>query len=656
MLAPISWLKDFVDIKLPLKELMWEMTGVGLTCETFQKIDGEIVLDVEVTANRPDWMSMMGIAREIAAIQNSHLNNPKIFSLPQPDKTLAITYKIDYQLLERWSAIVFSDVTIKPSPERMQKRLKLIGLRPINNLIDITNYVMFELGIPMHVFDYDEIKGQKMSVERANGGEKFTTVDELSYKLPKDAMIIRDSERIIDLVGIKGGLNSGVKSTTKNILLHVTIDNPILIRRASQALGLRSEASAIYERGPDKDGTVNSLKRAANLILELAGGKVASEIIDLKEKEFKPWKVDLNLSTLENVLGIAVPKQKVFEILTRLHLSPKISRDKITCTIPTYRADIKAEEDLIEEVARIYGYNKFPLTLPTGTTPVTKVPYCFDDSFHLKIKDLLVSCGFSEAMTLSLISKDLIEKCNLKTQDHIRLANPVSLEYEYLRNSLILSLLTSIKLNPDETKLQLFEIDKIFSGRPGKTNEPYKLAAIAKGLTFREFKGTFDLLLTRLNLSNAIVVNEVNENIWHPSKSGYLKVGNETIGTFGEIHPRVLQNLAIAEACYALEIDLAKLEKYSLTPVFKVISAYPPQIEDLTLTFPEKTRIGDVVHLISSIESLVSRVELTDTYKDSYTFRIWYQHPTKTLTDAEVAVIRNKILSGVKQKFGGTLK
>ncbi|MCX6704072.1 MAG: phenylalanine--tRNA ligase beta subunit-related protein, partial [Candidatus Woesebacteria bacterium] len=302
MLIPISWLKEYVEISLPLKELMWKMTEAGLTCESIQKEGSEVVLDVEVTANRPDWMSIIGVAREVAAIQGIKIRQPVIKDLPPQTAKFPIDLIPDYNLFERWTGIVIKGVEIKQSPKWLQERIILMGHTPINNIIDITNYVMYELGIPMHAFDYDEIYGQIMTVKLSKGGEKFTSVDNLEYVLPKNAIIINDSERLIDLAGIKGGFNSGIKETTKNIFLHVTIDNPVFVRRTSQAIGLRSDASAIYERGPDKGGTVGSLTRAVNLILNLAGGEIASKLIDIKKEKYEPKNLFVSFAKLEKVL------------------------------------------------------------------------------------------------------------------------------------------------------------------------------------------------------------------------------------------------------------------------------------------------------------------------------------------------------------------
>lgn len=648
MLIPISWLKDFVEIKLPLKELMWRLTEAGLTCESYKKVGDEIILDVEVTANRPDWMSIIGVAREVAAIQGIKLKTKKEAVLPKKSANFPIDLVPDFKLFDRWTGIVIKDVEVKPSPKWLAERIKLMGHSPINNIIDITNYVMYELGIPMHAFDYDEIAGQIMTVQTSLGGEDFTSVDNLSYKLPKDAIIIRDSERLIDLAGIKGGLNSGIKETTKNVFLHVTIDNPVLVRKTSIALGLRSEASAIYERVPDKGGTINSIKRAANLIITLAGGGIASDLIDLKKEKFDPWKVILTEEKLEKVLGIKIETKLAINILSKLNLNPRKTTKGVECIIPTYRGDIKIEEDLIEEVARIYGYNKFPLTLPEGSVSKEKIPYYFDDSTHLKLKAILTEAGYTEVMTLSLISEEIIQKFGVKLADHVKLVNPVSLEYEYMRTSLTPSLLTALKLNPAE-KLKIFEIDKVYP------SENYKLAAITKGVGFREFKGLIDLILERLNINSYKIEFETDKTYMHQSIAGTIKIGETTIGEFGALSPRVLSNFGLKDEIYSLEFDTKALEKHIKVKVFKQVPLTPPQIEDITLTFPAKTKIGEIVTLIKSVSQLIDKVELKDIYKDSYTFNVWYQSKTN-LTDTEVKEVREKILKEIKQKSGGTLR
>ena len=631
------------------------MTEVGLTCETIKKAGEEAVMDVEVTANRPDWMSIIGVAREVAAIQGLKVKEPRIGKLPAQTAKFPIDLVADFHLFERWTGIVIKGLEIKPSPEWLKARITQMGHTPINNVIDITNYVMYELGIPMHAFDYDEIYGQVMNLQLSEGGEKFTSVDGLDYTLPKNAMIIKDSERIIDLAGIKGGINSGIKETTKNIFLHVTIDNPVHVRRTSLAMGLRSDASAIYERGPDKGGTVRSLTRAANLILDLAGGEIASKVIDLKEKKYEPKNLTLSFSKLEKVLGITIPSADVVQILAKLNLAPKAGKLGVTCNVPTYRGDIQIEEDLIEEVARSYGYNRFPTTIPEGRVRGQKNPYYFDDSLILKVKSILASCGYSEAKNLSLLSKDVVEKFGMDPAKHFKIVNPVSTEYEYMRTSLIPSLVSAIKINSTDN-LKLFELDKVYLKTAKGSDERYKVAGIYTGKNFRDFKTAIDLILSKLNIGNYSIEFEVDKQYLHQSAAGTIKFKENVIGEFGEINPTVLNSLEIEDRVYCFEMDIEILSGLSKVKMFTPIPANPAQVEDLTLTFPPKTRIGDVLKFIINNSKIITNIELKDTYKGSYTFRIWYQDPEKTLTNEETEKIRKTLLSAVKLKFGGILK
>jgi len=649
MLVPIFWLKEFVKINLPLKELMWRLTEIGLTCEKVERINGEDVLDIEVTANRPDWMSIIGVAGEIAALQNLKVKETPIQKLPLPKKKLPIKLNTDFKLFERWTAVAITNISVKPSSSWIQKKIKAVNLRPINNIVDITNLIMTERGMPMHAFDYDQIKGHEMTVTCAKGGEEFTSVDEISYQLPQGAMIIKDQERIIDLAGIKGGFNSGIKNQTKNILLHLTINNPVIIRKTSQALGLRSDASAIYERGPDKGGTVAALQRAVDLILKESGGEVASELIDIYPKKIKPWKLNLNFTKLNQVLGVIIPKTKVIKILQNLDLNPKLKGETVICTIPTRRGDLKIEEDLIEEVARIYGYNNLPLTLPKGEIKQEKIAFSAEETIIQKAEELLIAAGYTQVMTYSLISEKLIKNCLLEIKNHLAVKNPVSNDFRYLRHSLLPGLIQAVKINP-ETEVKLFEIDKTFP------EEKYQITAIAKGIEFREFKGVIDLILERLKIKEPEIVFETKSSVWHPSHSATIKIGQTEIGNFGEINPEVKANFQISDNLFAFEMDAKKTKANCQEIKYQPIGGFPPQIEDLTFVFPPKTRIGEVLKTIHKTNDLISEVILKEIFQDNYTFRLSYQSHRKTLTDQEVKKIRETVVQKIKDTYGGRLK
>jgi len=641
MLAPLSWLKDYVDITLSPKQLGERLTEVGLATEKITKVDSDIIFEFEITPNRPDLLSILGIAREIAAIQNKKINL-KSYEIKIPKKTtLPIKLNPNHKLFHRWTGISIENISIKPSPQWMQNRLIKIGLRPISNIIDITNYVMFELGVPLHAFDYDEIKGRQMTVEQAIGGEKFTSVDQKSYHLPKDAIIIKDSERIIDLAGIKGGLNSGISDDTKNVFLHVTIDDPILIRRASIALSLRSDASAIYERGTDKGGTLKTLARATQLVLEMAGGRVASEVYDLKKEAFKPWKLNLRLSRLKQILGITIPEKKVTGILNSLNLSPVIlskrsaskdpmrsfanaQDDIIECTIPTYRNDIKIDEDLIEEVARLYGYNNFPKTIPLGQIPTKQIPYFKDYRLEEKAKNILKSSGFSESYTYSLISeKDLVE-AGWKTENVLRVDNPVSREFEYLRPTLKINLLKAYLQNkPNFKDINIFELGKVYLGKNiDEAKEVYFLSGITNTKNFFEVKGILERLFEELG-----------------SKEGpteFIEILNEGI---------------------IFEINYSEIiKKVNLQKKFISLPKYPPIIEDLAIVASGKVNTKELMDEIKKQSSIITDVSLLDQFEETRTFHIMYQHKDRNLTTEEVAKIRSKILKVLKEKFNAMPK
>lgn len=633
MLAPLSWLKEYVDIKLSPKELGERLTEVGLGCEKITKENNDTIFELEITPNRPDLLSIIGIAREIAAVEGK-----KIAYLPylhpkgvnrKPKKVLPLTIKTDFKINPRSTGIIIDGIKVKDSPEWLKERLAKIGQRSINNIVDITNYVMFELGNPLHAFDYDKLKDHCMEVKQAKGGEKFESVDGISYHLPAGAVVISDKERIIDLCGIKGGLNSGTFKDTKTIFIRVPVEIPTLIRKASQSLGLRSEASSIFERGVNKGGTIDALKRCVDLVLELAGGEVASEFYDIKEQDFKPWKLKLRIERLNKILGTEIPKEKVTGILNLLNLSPVIlstakNPDIIECTIPTYRNDLQIEEDLIEEVARIYGYNNFPKTLPIGEIPTKIVPYFKDYRLDEKVKNILAAGGFSEVYTYGLIGEKDLENVEINLDSVLRVDNPVSREYEYLRPTLKINLTKALKQNlANFEEVNLFELGKVYLGKSlDKTKEIYCLSGISNVKSFYEIKGILERIFEELGVKE------------DPTK--YIKVLEE--GIFFELNYSEL------------------LEKINLEKKYIPIPKYPPVIEDLALIVKPEVKTGNLIETIKQQSSLIMEVSLLDWYENTRTFHIVYQHKERNLTSEEVSEIRQKILKILHGKFKAKLK
>jgi len=487
----------------------------------------------------------------------------------------------------------------------------------------------------------------------SKGGEKFTSVDSMEYTLPENCIIIEDKDRVIDLCGIKGGGNTGISSSTKNIFIHVPIYDPVLIRKTSKKLKLSSDASYIYERGANEGGALDSLKRTVELTRKLAGGKVASDVIDTGNKgDYKPTKLSVSFSKIKNLLGIDVNNKQIMNILKKLNLSPTLTGTQVVCLIPSYRSDLNIEEDLIEEVARIYGYNNFPKTLPLGSVTTKKIPYYYNRGFEMFLKNLMMAAKYFEINTLALTSEVTIKKSQLHLDNHVKIANPVSLEYEYMRTSIIPRLLEAIKINSDEEHLQLFEYNKVYFGPLDKSKEPYMLSAIIKGGKYTDIKGVIDTLFERLQIDAFDMKPTVaKKGLWHPKRSGVIEINKDILGTVGELNPIVLQNFDIREKLFAFELDVDTLAKHFKRATFNPLPKYPAQIEDVSLIIPKGTEIGKVISSIKSSSKLINDVELVNTYKDSYTFRIWYQNPKKTMNDKEVKEIRQELLKEVKKKF-----
>lgn len=630
MLAPLSWLKECVDITLTPKKLGEKLTEIGLGCEKIIKTSDDTIFELEITPNRPDCLSIIGIAREIAAIEarlsgiNKKIKYPALKTKLKPKtKHLPLTIKTDSDINPRFTGIIVAGIKVGESPKWLRDRLVKMNQRSINNVVDITNYVMLELGNPIHAFDYDKIKDNTMIVSQAKGGEKFESVDGITYHLPKGAAIISDKEKIIDLCGIKGGKNSGTFENTKNIFIRVPVEISSLTRRTSQMLGLRSDASSIFERGVNTGGTIDALRRTVDLILELAGGEIASNLYDVKKENFKSWKLKLRIDRLNKILGIEIPTGEILKILESLNLSPVLATNIIETTVPTYRQDLKIEEDLIEEVARIYGYNNFPKTMPEGIVPIAQIPYFKYYRLDEKVKNILSASGFSEIYTYSLIGeKDLLKGMN--SQDLLRIDNPVSRDFEYLRPTLKINLLKALSQNiPNFKKINLFELGKVYLGKNlDEAKETYFLSGITDSKNFYEVKGLLEKIFEDLDIND--------------DSTKYIETLDE--GIF-------------------FELDyLQVLKKRNLNRVFKPLPKYPPIVEDLSIIAPENVKTADLISEIKNQSSLVASVSLLDQFEGSRTFHIIYQDKSKNLTGEETAKIREKILQNLREKFHARLK
>jgi len=671
ILIPDSWLRDFIETKATAKEIAYYLSLSSQSVEKIKKQNQDFIYDIEITTNRPDCLSVYGIARELAAILPRYgiptrlLKIQEKLKLPKVKKNLPLKVKIeDKSLCPRFTALVFDNIAIKPSPKIAQERLQKSGIRAINNVIDISNYLMLAYGQPMHTFDYDKIKGATMILRNSKKGEEITTLDGAKRKLPKGAIVIEDGEkRLIDLCGIMGGKNSEVDEKTKRVLLFIQTYNPIKIRKTCQSLAFRTEAASRFEKGVDEEGVIVAMKEAIKLFKKWAGGRVASKLIDIYPNPSKTKKVSLSQEKLEKVLGIDFSLKEAKKILIPLGFSPSITSKPpmITCSVPHWRRnDIEIGEDLIEEIARIYGYHHLPTKIP----PLSKAPknHPFNSFFwEEKAKETLADWGFTETISYSMISKKLLDKTGFDTKNLIEIQNPLSQDLVYMRPSLIPSLLVVVNKNfGQEEKIKIFEMAHVYLPKK-KTQLPEEkmmLTGVLTGDCFYEAKGIVEELLNKLGVQETkIKPYEGNSQLFHRTKTAEITDKGESLGQVGEINPTILSTLETKEKITFFNLNFDRITSLATTQkTYQTIPSFPPVIEDIAFIIPPKTPVGELSEEIKKTSALVKEVNLFDSYQNTRTFRITYQSSKKTLTDRQVKKIRDKIIKKIKSKFGAKIK
>jgi len=644
LLIPDNWLKEYLKTTASPKKMAEALSLHGPSVERVNQTKFGPVYAIEVTSNRVDSVGVYGIAREAAAILPRMGIKASLKTLPDTKVSFAkkvdyLTASVDHNLCPRFAAILIRNVKLAQSPKWMCERIEAVGLRPINNIVDISNYIMHEIGQPVHTFDYDKIAKHTMILRASKKGEILTTLDEKSHTLPGGDIIIEDGDgRIIDLAGIMGGLNSAVDAKTKNVLLFVQTYNPVSIRRTSMTLAHKTEASILFEKGLDTNLVTDGIKRGIELFAKITQGQIDTHALDLYPSPPKEKIVSTNLDFIEKRLGVSLSPTQVSQFLTPLGFTLTWNKKNFQVKVPSWRnKDISLPEDILEEIARIYGYYKLPSILMSGDIPeaIPDSPFRFEDEIKLTLKSL----GAYEIYTNSLVSE-------IKTgAGSLKLKNPLGKDGEYLRTTLRPSLIEAVKTNSFEKEpFHLFEMANVYLPRRGDLpDEKMTLAEIFANTDYREAKGIIETLLDSLHLKYFFETED--SQFFKPSHRLKIVSGQVVLGQFGQIEN--------TNYIY-YEFDLRVLNKAaSHVGVFTPIPQYPPQIEDITITFPERTVIGGVIKLLEE-QTFITKVELTDIYNHSYTFRINYQNPSKTLTDPEVEKIRKNLLKLVQDQFGGT--
>jgi phenylalanyl-tRNA synthetase beta chain len=668
MLFSYNWLQSFFKKKLPKpKELAEVLTMHNFEIEGFEKEGTDWTLDINILPNRgPDCFSHLGIAREIAAILNYKLEAEKCFLKETKKKSsdfigVKVSNKED---CFRYTARVIENVKITPSPVWLQKRLKVLGLKPINNVVDIANYVMLDMGQPLHAFDLEKIEGRKIIVRRAKRGEEIMTLDNERYRLDEDVLVIADSESPMAIAGIKGGKKAEIKKSTENIVLESANFNPKLIRKASKKIDLRTDASWRFEHGIDLNLTEQAINRAAFLIQRIARGKVCRDLVDFQAVKSQVIKIKLDLNYVESLLGVKIPESGIKNILKRLGfvVLRGSSSKSLLIKVPTFRLDVLIPEDLIEEIGRIYGYEKIPSVFPKAfLIPPEKNPNVFWENI---IKDRLKEIGFTELYSTSFINREQALLFSFDNSKLIETENPISAEYQYLRPSIIPSILNIFKKNQKNFKeIKIFELGKIF--RKSKTKEKRALVGLIQGEAFYEAKGVVDSLLNKLGISDIWYdqykpTPEDSKNIiWNHDKCAEIKVSNEEIGFLGEISLKITDALKLGSKVVVFDLDFEKLQRLTQEEQeFEPISAFPSAVRDIAILVPRDILVEEVLNKINSSGGILIRdVDLFDIYegdeieegKKNLAFHIIYQAQDRTLSSKEIDEIQNKIIKNLEE-------
>lgn len=665
ILIPDSWLREYLETEGSPSDIQRCLSLCGPSVERINKTGDDFIYEIEITSNRVDMASVYGIAREAATILpqfgfKAQLKPLEIKPITEEKENTPLEVSDPDGLCHRLLAIVMTDVQINPSPKYISDRLEKSGVRSLNNLIDITNYVMLELGHPCHVFDYDRIKTAKLLIRRAKKGEALVTLDNKRCLLDENDVVIDDATgRIIDLPGIMGTANSVVTGETKKIVFFIESNNPIIIRKTSMKLALRTMAATINEKQPDPQLAKTTMLRGIELYQKIAQANVSGKLIDIYPKPTVVKTINTDTDFINQHLGVKLEENKIVNILESLQFTVQKSNRSLKIIPPTFRQfDIAIPEDIVEEVARIYGYHNLPSNLMTGAIPISRKAKDFP--VEEKIKTILKYWGYTEVYDYSFISKDLIGKAKLTTSCHLKIANPLTNEIGYMRISLVPSILKNISDNQAfRENLRLFELANIYLPKVGNLPDEKLSLVITEQSEFLKLKGTVLTLFNELGIRNIVEeIPTVETGFFHPKQILSLSIPKTGIVCLiGKIYPSLAAGFNLKNNLYLAEIRLNQLiPLISETKKYTPIPLYPAVIEDLTFVITRGKQIGLFTSTIKSLSQLIVKIELIDKYKEAYTFRITYQDPSRNLTDEDVKTVREKIIGMAADKFGAKLK
>ncbi len=646
---------------------------------------GDVVFDFEITANRPDCLSVIGIAREVAALTGEKLHIPEVSYAETgiPITECASVEIADPDLCPRYCATLITGITIAESPAWLQERLTNAGQRPINNIVDISNYIMLEYGQPLHTFDYDRLAGHYIVARAAGDGEQFITLDDQDRELDGKMLVIGDGARTVAIAGVMGGLNSEVRESTTSILVEAASFKAASIHYTSHKLDLRSEAATRFERGISAEMTIPAIRHATQLIAELGGGTVAKGVIDVYPGKKEPKTISVTAEKAERVVGMPYTEQQMLDSLTALGFTCELKDGKVYATPPSWRSDINLDVDLIEEVARVVGYDKIPMTLLGEPIPHQNPDPL--QALRKSVRHALTGYGFQEIYTYTLTSLETLQKLSpdgSAPKSPVRVVNPMTADQEFLRPNLRGGLLSTLASNRryEEGGIKFYEHGKVFSGKENDLPaEGEWLAGIMSGpraeqswlggdgtYDFYDVKGLVEGLLSHLKVE--AYFEKSNDPGLHPARQAAVVIEGKDmtvkLGVIGEVHPAVADAFEVDGAVCLFELNIAALLPFTVGHKrYLAMPRFPGSIRDLALVVNADVTHRSIVEIINAF-SLVSEIKLFDVYtgkqvgegKKSLAYRLVYQSPTHTLTDKEVDKVQEQILKRLANELGAVLR
>ena len=650
-------------------------TIVGKDIKEVLKLQS-VLIDFEITSNRADCLSVLGIARETAATLGTEFRKPALDYKATCTDNVEDIYKvyIKDELCRRYMLKGIKNVKIEPSPQWMQERLIEAELRPINNIVDITNFVMLEIGQPMHAYDVRQITTNNIIIERAKSDDKFVTLDEKERNLDESILSIKDEDRIIGLAGIMGGLNSEIKDDTTSIIFESANFEGVNIRLASKKLALRTDASAKFEKDLDPNMAQIAMDRACHLVEELGAGEIMLGCVDVYPKVVKPHSLEVEADWINKFLGTDILKRDMKMYLDRLELHTDIIGDFLIIQVPTFRSDINIREDVAEEVARMYGYDNIPTTMPKCET--LKSGKSEKQKLEDKVVLSLTSSALNQSISYSFVSPKIFNKILVPQDSELRKAviirNPLGEDFSIMRTTTIASMMECLSRNYSRSneEARLFEIGKVYLPNEDTDKLPEERNILTIGMygnvDYLDLKGVVENVLDILGMKNTSFKRESENPTYHPGKTSNLYVKREFTGVVGEIHPSVSENYEVLPRCYIAELNLDILYKYAdLNRKYKALPKFPAVTRDIALIVDEEILVQDIEDIIvAQGGNILESAKLFDVYKGkqiaegkkSIAYAILYRRADKTLTDDEVNKVHEKILRTLEHKLGAELR